>query len=171
MADKVRAVYVIEHCASSRVYVGTAVDVLKRWREHQRWLRLGQHCNGHLQRAWNKYGAGAFEWHVLLEMPDASPDEMVAMEARVIAIMGDVFNITVPGLAPMQGRQHSSETRAKISKAMHGKSKTPEHRSKVRAANGKPETRAKIGDAHRGKTLTPETRAKISATKQARHGQ
>jgi len=36
-----------------------------RWHRHRRELRAGKHGTSHLQRAWNKYGEGAFHWGIL----------------------------------------------------------------------------------------------------------
>lgn len=190
MADVVRGVYLITCLANGRVYVGSAADVEQRRRAHYTALRHFRHHNRRLQRAWNKYGADVFMWSLAVEMPDASAQELVDMEAQIIMMMVDVFNVAAPGLAPWAGRRHSDATKAKMSEAAQ-RMMSPERRAKIGAAQrGKvmsPETRAKIGAAHKDKINTPsarakmsaartgkkhtaETRAKISAAARARHG-
>jgi hypothetical protein len=67
------------------------------------------------------------------------------------------------------GRQHSPESRAKMSaarKGRPGRPLSPEHRAKIsKAKMGRPlspEHRAKVSEAQKGRTLSPEHRAKIS---------
>lgn len=66
----VSGVYQIRCIATGKIYVGSAVDLRKRWGQHVRRLRRGKHRNKHLQHAWNKYGEAAFEFEVL-ELVDA----------------------------------------------------------------------------------------------------
>jgi hypothetical protein len=71
-----------------------------------------------------------------------------------------------PGNITMLGRKHSDETRAKMSAAHKGKSKSAEHAAKVGAAHkGKKrseEYKKKLSVAHMGKIISLETRAKLS---------
>ncbi len=57
-------VYAIVNRENGKRYVGSAINIPKRWREHQRGLQRGCHENSYLQGAWNKYGEGAFEFVV-----------------------------------------------------------------------------------------------------------
>ncbi len=59
-------VYGIRHDASGRIYVGSSKIVRKRLNQHLRALLAKRHHSRHLQRAWNKYGQGAFT-AILLE--------------------------------------------------------------------------------------------------------
>lgn len=139
--------------------------------EHLGMLRTGGHHNRHLQRSWNKYGEAAFEFKVLTEMPEASPEELVAAEAEVIRLLKPEFNVVQSDMPPNHtGVRRSPETRAKISIALKGKPKTDEHKAAVsRAKMGVPlseKHKRAIGDAHRGARrgpLSAETRAKIAA--------
>jgi group I intron endonuclease len=55
-------VYFIQNSISGKVYVGiTGYGVANRWSRHKTDLKRGCHKNGHLQSAWNRYGANAFE--------------------------------------------------------------------------------------------------------------
>jgi hypothetical protein len=58
-------VYQIRCIPTGKIYVGSAVNLRKRWGEHRRSLQRGKHCNHRLQNAWNKYGAECFEFSVL----------------------------------------------------------------------------------------------------------
>lgn len=58
-------IYKITNSVNGKVYIGSTVDLKRRKRVHFRDLRVGQHYNTHLQRAYNKYGASNFHWDVL----------------------------------------------------------------------------------------------------------
>jgi group I intron endonuclease len=168
----VTGIYIIACLANGLVYVGSAVHIARRWSEHRGWLMRGVHFNRRLQRAWNKYGADAFTWNLVVEMPNASAQELVAMEAHIIEAMGDVFNVAIPGVPWMKGKRHSSEARARMSalrRGRPGRVQSLETRAKISAANkGKTKTeehRAKLSAAASGKRLSAETRAKMSTAK------
>lgn len=57
-------VYQILCLPTGKVYVGSAVDLYGRWRDHRRYLRQGIHHNKYLQAAWDKYGEESFEFWV-----------------------------------------------------------------------------------------------------------
>lgn len=58
-------VYQIKCTSDGKFYIGSAVDVHDRCEHHQSGLRRGDHPNGHLQAAWNKYGEENFEFTAL----------------------------------------------------------------------------------------------------------
>ena len=79
-------------------------------------------------------------------------------------------------LAGRKGRDHSPETRAKLSAANKGRTFSPETRAKLSAAakgrKPSPETRAQISAAltgRKGCTHGSETRARLSAAASAQH--
>jgi hypothetical protein len=58
-------VYQIRCIITGKIYIGSAVNLLKRWGQHRRSLNRSKHVNRHLQLAWNKYGEANFEFSVL----------------------------------------------------------------------------------------------------------
>lgn len=62
-------IYRIRCLGNGKVYIGQALDIRHRWTEHRRLLERGKHHSFHLQRAWDKYGADAFVFEVLEELP------------------------------------------------------------------------------------------------------
>lgn len=59
-------IYQIKNKINGKLYIGSAVDLLKRKSHHFWHLRKGIHGNGHLQSAYNKYGHDAFSFEILL---------------------------------------------------------------------------------------------------------
>jgi hypothetical protein len=58
-------IYQIRCKQNGKIYVGSAVDLRRRWEVHRRALRDGVHHNDHLQQAWRLYGAANFAFEVL----------------------------------------------------------------------------------------------------------
>ncbi len=65
-------IYVIRNKDSGKVYVGSSVNISKRWRHHLSDLRLEKHHALRLQRSWNKYGESAFFFEIVENLIDPS---------------------------------------------------------------------------------------------------
>lgn len=46
-------------------YIGSAINIEKRWYQHRWYLNKNKHGNAHLQRAWNKYGCDYFIFSII----------------------------------------------------------------------------------------------------------
>ncbi len=54
-----QAVYTIKNVINNKIYIGSAVNIKKRWHEHRNLLNNNNNNKHHspiLQNAWNKYG-------------------------------------------------------------------------------------------------------------------
>ena len=183
-STKNSGIYIIRNTVSGKVYIGSAVNIKGRWRNHRYNCLNGKHCNIHLQRAWNKYGADAFEFKVIFY---CKPVDLIHYEQlrideyreklgwdtlyNISPTAGSSFGVkhTPEDCAKKSARQkgikRSPETRAKISAAQKGRKLSPERCAKMSAiSKGKkhsPETRAKMSAAHKGKKLSSEHCAKL----------
>jgi len=185
----VSGIYAIVNKTSGKAYVGSAVDVGRRWIAHKVYLKAGKH-NPKMQRAYDKYGADSFVWVVLSEVPVA---ELLMWEQEWInetaAWTNLGYNIRqVPN--SNLGIVHSEETKARMKAAwtdeMKAASKarslaivlSDEQKQKIIAAVSTAnkgstrtlESREKMAQAKRGKKRSPETLAKIEATIATRGG-
>ena len=147
-------VYAIRNTVNMKVYVGSASKSLrKRLTVHRQHLRGGYHFNRHLQRAWSKYGEGAFEFVVLVL---CSPENCVRTEQIYITVMNAANKLhgynARPRAESTLGMKQSDEAKAKISKA---------GRRRYESA----EERAKTGECSRTAWEDPESRAKRIATR------
>lgn len=68
----VSGIYKIQNIRNNKVYIGSTVNLLSRYRSHLYGLRYERHGNTHLTNAWNKYGETSFEFIVLELVPDIS---------------------------------------------------------------------------------------------------
>lgn len=57
---KKSGIYKIINTKNSKIYIGSSVDLFYRIKRHQNDLKRNSHCNDHLQKSWNKYGAKYF---------------------------------------------------------------------------------------------------------------
>lgn len=181
MRERISGVYQIRNTRDGKVYIGSSVDISKRWKEHLK----GDKGNPQLQKAFHELGVESFEFSILelcikgelarseQKWLDAYPPKMKfnacsfaysvpghecseETRAKISATsMGNKWNV---------GKHHSAETKAKISMSSLGKPKrtlTPEHKAKI-AASLVGNQRAK-GFVH-----TVETREKCSASGRGR---
>jgi group I intron endonuclease len=182
-------IYSITHEASGKVYVGSSLNIRRRWNKHRRELRQGAHHSQKLQRAWDKYGADAFVFAVIEETDDLLPREQHWLDLHDAA-GAKGYNVSpIAGLiqAPGKRRPHSEATKAKIRaaratqtavvSAMHaantGHARSPEARAAI-SAGKKGRTffdahRVAIAAARTGTTTSAETRAKQSTALKAHH--
>ncbi len=128
-------IYQIMNRHDYHMYIGSSVNIKKRWRDHKDALSKNTHSNIRLQRAWNKYGEDAFDFSVveyeenlnILEIreqyyTDLWNPEYVIRKRCVGSQLGTVRSeeskqksrIASSGENnPMYGRRHSEETKQK----------------------------------------------------------
>ena len=133
-------IYVIRNRKTGGGYVGQSSRMRKRVADHFNLLRRGAHPNRHLQHAFRKYGADAFdyEFEVVcedLQDLDALENAFLSGEAE-FAGTELYYNISSVAKTPMRGRRHTDEVRARISQNKRGRRDhiTSEYRAKLRAA-------------------------------------
>ena len=183
LARKVSGIYEIRNTINGHCYIGSSVNIQKRWNEHIRDLSANKHHSIYLQRAWNKYGLDCFEFNVIEQcfffalilreqyyINSCSPEYNIAKDAKSPMLGRPSWN--KGGSSWAKGKSFSDEHKRKMSEASRGKSHTSEHTQKIadakRGKHPSDETRKKMSDAgkareHRsGYKLSEETRKKIS---------
>ena len=48
----IHAIYRIRNILTGKFYIGSSIDIERRWHEHRLHLRTDRHANKHLQNAW-----------------------------------------------------------------------------------------------------------------------
>ena len=174
-----------------RRYVGSSVNIPKRFASHRSALRTGRHPNKPLQAAWNKYGSAAFEFEIIRIC--RTEKEATHCEQGILNVLHStiVYNTNpVAGRPPNHtGRKRSPETIAKIKSnrkpftwtaemrtAMSAKKKGckqpprgPDYRANLSASlKASPVAaagRSRGAEKRRGSKASLETRMKQSAAK------
>jgi group I intron endonuclease len=129
--NKKSGVYRITNQINQKVYIGSAVDLERREKQHFR----GSH-NFPLRRAMKKYGAENFQFDILVL---CEPENLTFVEQDQIdywkKVKGwkNMYNIC-PTAGSMLGVKHSEETKQKLSEAAKGKQLSEEHKQKISEA-------------------------------------
>jgi group I intron endonuclease len=179
-------IYLIKNIANNKVYVGSAINIDKRWSLHKRELKEGNHHSCLLQRAWDKYGEQSFKFEILEEV--ANPQHLLAYEQVYLDYYKSYeddkgYNICKVAGSPLgikhteEAKQNmkkakqniSEETRQKLREIHTGLKRSEETKQKMREAakNIREETRQKLREAQTGKKHSQETKQKL---KEARTG-
>jgi len=157
-------VYEIVNTINGKRYVGSAVNFARRWRAHLRCLRAGNHHSEKLQRAWNKYGADAFEFRIIASCEASA---LIDSEQCAIDSMNPEYNMS-PTAGSTAGMKHRPEAAARHSTASTGRRLSESAKALIAAAQlGRkhpPEFGAAISARQRGiaRPKTDEHRHKIS---------
>lgn len=168
-------IYKITNLIDDKFYIGSAVNLEKRFYMHRNQLNLEKHRNSKLQRAWAKYGEFNFEFSVLEEVTDVARlievEQTWLDETKACEIGYNICKVANNRL----GVKASPETLKKMSIAATGYKHTPEAKLKISLAKlGKAlptrseSHRTKISNRHKGKIVSEETKLKLSAARKAR---
>lgn len=104
-------IYLIKNKISGNFYVGSSRSIYARVYEHINQLTKGKHHSRYLQRAWDLYGSGAFEYSVL-EL--CTRDELITVEQKYLDALSPSYNMILTA-GSNAGRICSDEERAAMS--------------------------------------------------------
>ncbi len=142
-------IYRITCITTGKLYIGSAINIQKRRREHIHGLRSGTHANIALQRAFNKYGESDFTFEVI-EL--VLPPFLIAREQH--------WFDTLQPFGPKRGYNID-----RVAGSRYGSTVSPETREKLRIANlGKQhgeETKRKHAEAGARRHHTEATKEKV----------
>lgn len=142
-------VYCITNIVSGRRYVGSSVNIGRRFSVHLSTLATGSNPNRELQADWNRLGIACFQFDVLCFV-DGGPDALLAAEQAELdklTIGVDAYNVQpVAGTAKGQKLRHrrvGTDTHREIARRIGSAPKSAEHRARIAAAKlGKPASEA-----------------------------
>lgn len=158
---------------SGNFYIGSSVNIGKRWAAHRSYLRCDKHGNPKLQAAWHKYGETCLTLEVLEQ---CSPEGLLAREQHYLDTLKPNYNIAKDAMSPMLGRKHTEDSKRRMSQPgelnpFFGRTLTPEHRAVLDRTGTKhtPETlekyKQRVGEknAFFGKSHTEATKEALRA--------
>jgi group I intron endonuclease len=128
-----------------RIYIGGAININERWKDHLKKLKRNIHHSKKLQNHFNKYGISDLYFSILLE---CEKENMIKVEQYFLDSYNPYFNICkIAGNT--SGFKHSEETKMKISEKQKGKIISKE-------------SRIKMSEARKGIKLSDEHKKKLS---------
>lgn len=149
-------IYQILNTLDSKCYVGSSIDIEKRFygpKGHLQMLQGNFHHSAKLQRAWNKYGQASFKLNILQECDKEQLHFLEAFWMTKLDSAYQGYNICVLTLENDRvSSKKLEETKRKISASMTGR--------KVSAETGR-----KISEAKTGFKYTEESKKKMSEAK------
>jgi group I intron endonuclease len=163
------AIYAIVNQHTKDMYVGSAVDTKRRWRTHSSQLRNNKHHCQHLQNAYAKHGAEAFDWEIIEYVEDKN--NLIQREQVWIDFFKPAYNKRTIADSCL-GLKRSPESRLKMSLAQKGKKQSIEtiaKRAQSLKGRARPiDVRAKISASHFGIVPNEATRKKMSESAKRR---
>jgi group I intron endonuclease len=152
MRQKTSGVYAIIHTSGKR-YIGSAIDIDKRFKEHRGALGRGKHHSVLLQRAWDKYGEAEFTFVTILECP---PDLCLDYEQRCFNGFKPEYNICKTAGSRL-GSKYTEEAKARLKELRKAAPRSEKQLQHL----------ANLADASRGKAgraIGQDERDRISAS-------
>jgi group I intron endonuclease len=157
----VSGIYIIKNEINNKFYIGSSVNIKKRWRDHRWRLRNNKHHSPYFQNSWNAYGEESFTIEVLEECPVT---DLLKREQFYIDEYTPEYNVSKTA-GNRLGCKHSDETKKKIGDKHKGKTLTDASKRKIsETRKGKPiceATRRALLAANIGRNHSEETKRKI----------
>jgi len=147
-------IYKISNLISNKFYIGSSIDINRRWKEHKNDLKKNKHDNEYLQNSWNKYGEETFLFEIIEIVNDKN--NLIIYEQKYLDDLknnykkDEYYNICL-NAKNMLGFKHSNETKEKMSN-LHKNNKYSlgfkhSNETKEKMSN------SKVGSIHKKETI------------------
>lgn len=116
--NKISGIYCIRNITTGKKYIGQSIDIHKEWKSsHLPALKYNRHHNKYLQRAWNKYGESNFEHFIVYNCDENKLNEYEEYYIKYLKshYTENGYNMSFGGETVMKGRNHTRETKIKMS--------------------------------------------------------
>jgi group I intron endonuclease len=123
-------IYKIVNEVTGKCYVGSSIDIDRRWGQHRNSLQKDKHLTPHLQNSVNKHGLNNFVFEVVEECVSNMLIEREQFWIDVLDSYDNGYNAR-PKAESRIGTKLSEEHKQKISEAHKGKPKTKEHKDSM----------------------------------------
>lgn len=148
-----QGIYCIKNNINGKEYIGSSINVRKRFLRHFSELKNNKHKNTKLQNSYNKHGKDNFVFSILEEVNEKGA--LISREQYYIDTMLPEYNINLIANSSL-GVKRSEETKEKIKKANLGL-KHPSWRNEIKSA-------AQCGENHwtKVKAFSEDAKNKMS---------
>ena len=168
--NQLSGIYRILNRVNGNCYIGSSLNIEKRYKHHLSTLRHNSSRCSILQKAFNKYGEDNFEFQVLL---CCKPKYRLYYEQELIRELDSQYNVfTNVSDSPLRQFTFSEEAKLKMSRAHKGKRLSEQHRRNISLANRgrifSEESRSKIRNSRQNLVFNKETIEKMSNAKKGK---
>jgi group I intron endonuclease len=122
----ISGIYQIQSKINGKIYIGSAVNIGKRWKEHIMSLRYNKNTR-HLQNHTNKYGVDDLVFSIVESCPKK---KLIEREQYYMDLLHPAFNIRKKAESNL-GVKFTEETKRKISESQKGKIIPIEQRQQI----------------------------------------
>lgn len=145
-------VYQITNKINEHKYIGSSINIWRRWGSHLVELRKSTHTSTYLQNAWNKYGEDNFEFSVLVF---CDKENTLLYEQMCLDGLKPEYNARKDVYNSRAGTKATDETKARLRESHLGNTS----RLGTKASD---ETKTKLRKARLGKKHSEESKEKMS---------
>jgi group I intron endonuclease len=111
-------IYEIVNILSGKKYIGSSVNMPRRFKQHIYKLNNNIHDNSYLQSSWNKYGSNSFIIQPICYYPK---ELLIFIEQRCVDTFFLEYNMCKKVVTSCLGVKRSEHTKQKLSKSLTGK--------------------------------------------------
>lgn len=131
---KKTGIYLIYNVCSKKGYIGSSLNIYRRWVEHRTRLAAGKHPNIHLQRAWDKDKKDSFIFFLIEETHKLDEREKFYLDSLSYNLLYNCKNSQKPrrkNYTLSEEARKKSRERMKGNKLRLGKKHPPEVLEKI----------------------------------------
>jgi group I intron endonuclease len=104
---RLSGIYKIRSITNNKEYIGSSVNIYKRFKDHKRLLKRNKHHSHHLQNHFNKYGEDDLEFTIIELVNDISL--LILKEQHYIDSLKPKFNICLVAGSPLGTKRTGSK--------------------------------------------------------------
>lgn len=161
----ISGIYKITNSITNIFYIGSAINIERRFGEHKKHLRHNKHNNKYLQSSWNKHWEHNFEFEII---EICEPSQLLKREQFYLDTLKPEYNLQITAGSNF-GRKFSEKFKARRKEIQTGKKLSIKTRAKMsasqKARKRHPDIGKKISAAKKGKgvgrKLSEETKSKM----------
>lgn len=109
-------IYKIENIINNKVYIGSSIDIEKRFYKHLWMLRKGVHDNNYLQNSFNEHGEENFKFSII---ESCSEDMLIEMENFFLNLLNSShvnYGYNLATVNEFRRNNYNDEVKIKLSK-------------------------------------------------------
>ena len=110
-----------------RIYIGSSVDIQKRWRKHRSGLKNYKHENARLQNHYNKYGESDLVFSLII---CCNKENLISFEQFYIDSLNPYFNIRKIAESNL-GTKRTDQQKRKLSMSQKGIRRSQQFKDKI----------------------------------------